>query len=120
MPWSQRAREGVGRWIGTRCARRGVVAILLIGPLASAIYISINFSVNKMEFQRILYEFANETCIFWGAGLFGYWRGHRHKLSAYLHYLMRVLPAETREAVVELTFEEAQRLGSRRGDKPSR
>jgi hypothetical protein len=105
----------VGRWIGTRCARRGVVAIVLIGPLASAIYVAINSHVNEMEFQRILYEFAKGTCIFWGAGVFGYWRGKRHKLSAYLHYLMRVLPEETRETVVELTFEEAQKVGLRRG-----
>jgi hypothetical protein len=105
----------VGRWIGTRCARRGVVAILLIGPLASAIYIATNLPVREMEVQTILHEFAIRTCIFWGAGLFGHWRGKRYKLSAYLHYLMRVLPAETRETVVELTFEEAQKVGLRRG-----
>jgi len=83
-----------------------------VGFIALDVY---KLEFNKVEFQPFLYEFAKKMCIFWGAGLFGYWRGHRHKLSAYLYYLVRVLPAETRETVVELTFEEAQKVGLRRG-----
>jgi hypothetical protein len=49
------------------------------------------------------------------AGLLGYWRGQKYRLSKYLHYLLGVLPAETRDAVIELAFEEAQKAPAATG-----
>jgi hypothetical protein len=101
----------VGRWVGARCARQGVVAIILIGAFASAIDIAINWSRVSPELSSIVQMFVGRACIFWAAGFLGFWRGHRQKLAKYLHYLLRVLPAETRETVIELAFEEAQKVG---------
>jgi hypothetical protein len=46
------------------------------------------------------------------SGLIGYWRGRKYRLAAYLHYLLGVLPAETRDTVVELAFDEARKVAS--------
>jgi hypothetical protein len=115
----------VGRWVGTRCARKGLVAMLLMGPLGWAIFMGSNAILMgpstwwtslmtpswESAVRFLLGAFAEKMCIFWGAGLFGYWRGHRQRLSRYLHYLLRVLPSDTRDTVVDLAFEEAQKLG---------
>jgi hypothetical protein len=45
-------------------------------------------------------------------GLLGYWRGQKYRLSKYLHYLLDVLPAETRDTVIGLAFDEAQKIVS--------
>ena len=45
-------------------------------------------------------------------GLIGYWRGKRQSLSKYLHYLLSVLPPQTRDTVVELAFDEAQKVSA--------
>jgi hypothetical protein len=118
----------VGRWIATRCARRGVLTILLVAALIAGILtasvviasvIASSFELvqvevrQRLEFGSILYSFAIRICIVFGAGLLGYWRGRRQRLPKYLYYLLRVLPAETREAVVELAFGEAQKLALR-------
>ena len=44
------------------------------------------------------------------AGLIGYWRGRKYRLSRYLHYLLDVLPAETRDTVIDLAFDEARKI----------
>jgi len=46
--------------------------------------------------------------------LLGYWRGRKLRLSKYLYYLLGVLPKETRDAVVELAFDEAQKISKAR------
>ena len=53
-------------------------------------------------------------------GLIGYWRGKRQSLSKYLYYLLSVLPPQTRDTVVELAFEEAQKVSAAARDaRPS-
>jgi hypothetical protein len=43
-------------------------------------------------------------------GLIGYRRGRKYRLSRYLHYLLDVLPAETRDTVIDLAFDEARKI----------
>jgi len=49
------------------------------------------------------------------AALIGYWRGQKYRLSKYLYYLLDVLPAEARDAFIDLAFEEAQKVGPTKG-----
>ena len=58
--------------------------------------------------ERQISEFPFLVCL----GLIGYWRGRNFRLSRYLHYLLSVLPADTRDLVIELAFGEAQERSS--------
>jgi hypothetical protein len=116
----------IGRWVGTRCLRRGVVAILLIAFLFAAAQTATDtllmpkeayakaFGVER-SFGHILLRFTLATVIVSALALIGYWRGRKRRLSKYLNYLLGVLPAETRDTVVELAFDEAQRVASASG-----
>jgi hypothetical protein len=46
--------------------------------------------------------------------LLGYWRGHKARWAKYLGYLLGVLPPETRDAMVDLVFVEAQKVAAAR------
>jgi hypothetical protein len=112
----------VGRWIGTRCSQRGIIAIVLVAILAPVLLEAFDESVipdeayrnmfnhDRLDFGFLLPVLSLRICLFTVAGLLGYWRGHKQKLSKYLHYLLGVLPSETRDAVVDLAFEEAQKV----------
>jgi hypothetical protein len=44
----------------------------------------------------------------------GYWMGRRSRMNKYFSYLLAVLPKDTRNLVVTLAYEEAQRLAADR------
>jgi hypothetical protein len=109
----------LGRWIGTRCAYRGVVAVVLIVSLMFGIGTAIILldpepKVLPKEWRHLLtiLNFA-QIPFYLGFGLIGYWRGGKLRLSKYLHYLLDVLPSETRDTVVELAFDEARKAAGR-------
>jgi len=114
----------VGRWIGTRCSRRGVVTMLLAAFFAAIASVAMDvallsdeqyrtaFDAERLALPELLSRIAVITLLFLVPGLLGYWRGRKHRLSKYLHYLLGVLPAETRDTVVELAFDEAQKIAS--------
>jgi hypothetical protein len=112
----------VGRWIGARTARRGIVAILLIAPLTAAAAVGTDMLLlpdevySGMQRSGSLMEIAKISFIVIVFGLIGYWRGHRRRLSKYLDYLLSVLPAQTRETVVELAYEESQKVAAAAGN----
>jgi hypothetical protein len=116
----------VGRWIGARISRLGIVTMLLIAALAPAagllsdeIYRRIAGS-ERLAFFEILRQTAFTSFIIVVPGLIGYWRGQRQRLSKYLDYLLSVLPSQTRDTVVELAYEEAQKVSASVGDvRPS-
>ena len=122
----------VGRWIGARTSRLGIVTMLLIAPLTAAIgvgtdvlflpdewYRGYNAS-ERLAFFGILMRIAKISFLIVVPGLIGYWRGQRQRLSKYLDYLLSVLPPQTRDTVVELAFEEAQKVSAAVGDvRPS-
>ena len=114
----------VGIFIGSRCMRRGFVAILLIGLIGSMAVRALDFSLlSAEEFVQmwgneksleIFCEFLLSGCLFfWVPGLLGYWRGSRLRLSRYLAYLLHVLPKDTRQTLVTLAYSEAQTLAAR-------
>ena len=114
----------VGRWIGTRCLRRGIVAIVLVAVLTAVGAVAVDVLATTDEYYRemfdaerlspahILTRVALVSFNILVPGLIGYWRGRKLRLSKYLHYLLGVLPAETRDTVVDLAFEEAQKVAA--------
>jgi hypothetical protein len=122
FPASMLGMYFVGRWIGARCAQHGLIAIMLIAILVSIALQAADelvipdeayrtmFHRERMDVEALLGVLAFRVFFFAVAGLLGFWRGHKQKLSKYLHYLLGVLPIETRDAVVDLAFEEAQKV----------
>ena len=123
----------VGRWIGTRASRLGIVTILLIGPLTAVIWIGADvlffapgkkytdlFGLEGLTFFGILTRFTFISLFIVVPGLIGYWRGQRRRLSKYLDYLLNVLPPQDRDTVVELAYGEAQKVAAAVGNvRPS-
>jgi hypothetical protein len=106
----------VGRWIGARCSSKGMIAVLLAIIIAAASGVAFDLlfpNPEELAPEAVLdlYRFPFLMC----AGLIGYWRGRKYRLSKYLHYLLDVLPADTRDTVIDLAFEEAQKVGSPKG-----
>jgi hypothetical protein len=114
----------VGRWIGSRTSRLGIAAMLLISPLFAVTNIATDVLLLPGELYRdamgsepgaffgLLWRIIGISLVIMVPGLIGYWRGQKQRLSKYLHYLLSVLPPQTRETVVELAFEEAQKVSA--------
>jgi hypothetical protein len=122
----------VGRWIGARTSRLGIVAMLLIAPLTAVAGVELDvllmpdevyrgtFGSEGLAFFGILMRITKTAFIIVVPGLIGYWRGQRRRLSKYLDYLLSVLPQQTRDTVVDLAFEEAQKVAATVGEvRPS-
>jgi hypothetical protein len=120
----------IGKWIGTRCSRRGVLAIILVAILGSVSVILADqlatdeayqavYNEERMVFGHMLRVSTVHTGAYLVFGLLGYWRGHTARLSKYLQYLLGVLPSETRNTVVELAFDEAQKTTLASGLAPT-
>jgi hypothetical protein len=106
----------LGRWIGTRCSRGGALAVLLMITLTFVIAIAVGVPSTMSEWYHFIMIWSLlQLPILICFGLIGYWRGRKHRLSKYLHYLLGVLPSETRDTVVELAFDEAQKVASAAG-----
>jgi hypothetical protein len=114
-----------GRWIGSRSGSRGIIAILSLFVLAVVIGKSIDFAImSSADFKELygeeksldllLLHILGGSVILSISGLIGYWRGRRMRLLKYLRYLLGVLPKDTRDALVDLAYEEARNIGVRR------
>jgi hypothetical protein len=120
----------VGRWIGARSSRLGIVAILLMGLLTAVIWIGMDvfyffpgkkytdtFGLEGLTFFfGILMRLTVISLFIVVPGLIGYWRGQRQRLSKYLDYLLNVLPPQDRDTVVELAYGEAQKVAAAVGN----
>jgi hypothetical protein len=85
----------VGRWIGTRCSRRGVVTMLLAAFFAAIASVAMDvallsdelyraaFDAERLAPSHLLSRIAVVTLLFLVPGLLGYWRGRKHRLSKY-------------------------------------
>jgi hypothetical protein len=112
----------VGRWVGARTSRLGIVTMLLIAPITAALQVGLDvlfvpdevyrglLGSERLAFFGILVRIATISFLIIVPGLIGYWRGHRQRLSKYLNYLLSVLPPQTRDVVVGLAYEEAQKV----------
>jgi hypothetical protein len=110
----------VGRWIGTRCARGGILAVLLTLILVAAASVGLTAlmpgEASDLAFVRLnLIEFPFILL----CGLIGYWRGRKARWSQYLAYLLAVVPPEKRDIIVELAFAETRKAVAAAGGSQS-
>ncbi|GEM_PF-5009538 len=115
----------VGRWIGARSApRTGIAAVIACAVAAALVSRIIDFSIMSPDDIQTAYgsvdaaRFLNLAFITFAifavsAGL-GYWRGTARRMTNYMSYLLNVLPADTRETLVNLAYEEAEKAGRTR------
>jgi hypothetical protein len=114
----------VGGWIGTRCSQYGLGTLVLVvfctvglgGAAETFLFSDETYKqytgVERMS-SKVVLAAAIELPLLLVAGLVGYWRGYKNRLSIYLAYLLSVLPPDTRDSVVELAYEEAQKAVTR-------
>lgn len=115
----------IGRWVGRRAAMHGAVTVIGIAAIARLLASAIDFGFahgNVTDAETAFFGskliasasgFGLGILTFGSAGLLGYWRGTRQRLGSYISYLLRNASDETRKAIVDLAFEEAER-GRRR------
>jgi hypothetical protein len=117
----------VGRWIGIRSQSKGLFAVLAVAfvvPLIDSL--SILIVGQFMVQQKLVSSLPSGPAI----GLYllitllvgvakygvplvlGYWRGRVSQSSRYLVYLLRALPQESRDTLVNLASDEAKRLAT--------
>ncbi|MFI4988556.1 MAG: hypothetical protein ACHQF3_14055 [Alphaproteobacteria bacterium] len=110
----------LGRWIGARCSRYGIATVILVAALGVAISRAFDFAlVPSVDFEAIfgqpksavefLFLISAGFLIYSICGLIGYWRGRQRRLARYLRYLLSILPVDTRDVLVNMAYEEAQR-----------
>jgi len=113
----------VGRWIGVRSQSKGLLAVLAVAVFVP--FIDRVMALAFMSRENLSAYFHSTTTtmlvlvpimvmgvLIGVPAVFGYWRGRVDQLSRYLGYLVRALPGESQEALVELASDEAKRLAS--------
>jgi hypothetical protein len=107
----------LGRWIGVMTGAKGYWILpvsVLTGRFLEALAISIR---TPQLFLELLDSFRSVSgvaasvgmlIIATGVGLLGVWRGNRIRIGAYFNYLFKQLPDATRNAILDMTFEEAK------------
>jgi hypothetical protein len=112
----------LGKWISWRCARNGILAVVLIAFLTASITKLSDFmiltptqwhSLNPLHEKTVpallavvSYQFAFIAVM----GLLGFWRGRRQRTSKYMNYLLSALPEDTRNSLVDLAFDEVRKI----------
>jgi hypothetical protein len=108
----------VGRWVGSR-ARRFSEVVLLCSIAGASILVMAVYSIgggSSLFFQDplgpkvLLLGFADNFGSMTVPGLIGVWRGKRLRLTRYLGYLLSRLPMDTRFAIVNMVYDEVNRL----------
>lgn len=111
----------VGRWIGVRSKSKGLFATLAIAFFVPFIDYAgaILLSITKATMGGFLVTLLIGVVKYGVPAVLGYWRGRVIQLSRYLAYLLRALPQESRDALVNLASDEAKRLASNHASKLS-
>jgi hypothetical protein len=137
LPLRAIASVYIGRWIGGRSARYGLaIAIgspvvgLYLTLLIQLLFIILFYSDQLFDALFPLTNSAHNTRLpvvvahLSGAAInalpdvaictistaFGFWWGRRRRLTRYLAFILKVLPPETRAAIVEIARDEAVRI----------
>ena len=114
----------VGVWVGKRCNRYKpmvLIAIILLERLLNilltyfvipnSVFVEI-YGMNRSQlFQNpVLWMFFGAIIVLGIVfGLLGVWRGYRLRMSGYIEEVFKVLPDATKQDIVALSYEEAQR-----------
>ena len=116
----------VGRWIGYKCTSRGFMTVVWTILINRLVLLLLSLSILGYEqYLKTLSEFGLspwqellQIPLAVGFALCGYWIGRRRSGSHYLHYLLRSLPKDTNDILLELAYTEATRLENR-PEKPN-
>lgn len=114
----------LGRWIGTRIDRNGILTIVLVVLLGRILVVLGDFLLlGEAELggpKTVSYFFimmADGILLFLTlsiiaivCGIIGYRHGYRLRSFDYLRYLLGTLPSNTRETVIDLVYDETKRL----------
>jgi hypothetical protein len=109
----------IGKWIGRRCASHGITVILLISFFVRLVTMLFDIWLltpvgmgaligSEFKIEHVGLSVLGGTLVLALIMLAGYWFGKRQRFAAYLNYLLGNVPEETREAIVDLAFQEAR------------
>lgn len=108
-----------GRWVGIKSLGCGIWSVITIGLVHSIIENFLNwsfasdraFSIFFGEIERSVWLLIMMMVGGWVIRvpllIFGYWRGRRIRRVSYLRFLMKLIPDESKNAIIDLAFEEA-------------
>lgn len=109
----------VGRWVGRRCAERGLLVVVVAASATRVLASLIDFMFLRSETAAMLggdpsavwfmQQAAAGSVLFVAFALLGYWRGRRQRLASYVAHLLRQIPEDSRSIIIDLVFEEARR-----------
>ncbi len=112
----------IGRWLGTRSESYGMAltAVAVVLTVIVDTFLLLLFSAGTILTEEsalvgLVGLCAGKIALIVWLELFtlvGFWRGQSLRLQRYIGYLTGVLPAETRSTLVNLAYEEAQRLSA--------
>lgn len=113
-----------GRWAGMRSDRNGIVVVLVSAALGAIAMRALDYVLSPESYfqilfgrtkavELILWQTVATFALFALPGLLGYWRGQKLRPFKYMQYLLGILPHQTRELLVEMAFDEAQKIGTK-------
>lgn len=114
----------VGHWIGSRCRTHGIlvtlVVVLCFRILATTVDINLLSNEDflsvygeQISFSFLLQQIFSGILIIGGTALIGYWVGRKKRMSRYLSYLLRFIPNETRNDLLQLAYEEVKNMSEK-------
>jgi hypothetical protein len=118
----------IGRWIGIRSQRYGfAVAVGSIGLGCSVSFLAALLILGSDKLETMLGTTAlsaflfilPDFVIYVISGVLGVWRGQRQRLANHLAFIMKILPEETRQVIVEMVRDEAIRARQAATRKPA-
>jgi hypothetical protein len=115
----------LGRWIGGRIRSHGILAVLTVVVLGTTLGKALDFlGLSPAELKEIygpdglagsagsiedfLVQISFGVVLYFSVAAIGYWRGRRNRQVKYFRYLLNVLPADTRDTIVGMAYDEAR------------
>lgn len=113
----------VARWVGVRSGRFGFLHIFVAFGLVVSVEHSVRFMMlatnnwsafygAKPTFAMLIATWWSSLVMWWLIGAVGFLRGRYVRPARYANYLLRKLPAPTRSVVIDLLYDEVQRIRS--------
>ena len=129
LPLRLLAAAYIGRWIGTRSRRyvlvivAGAIALATVADFVMSLLFMNTDEAKPLYGDRTLLELIvlmllPDMVLFMISGALGFWFGQRKKLAYHLAFVMKTVPEETSQLIVEMAQDEAMRAG-RRAVQPS-
>jgi hypothetical protein len=130
MPASILILFAVGRWIGMRARNLPLLLAFLTGVLCRLFDSGLSLFIMSASDFKVMYGFAKtdfvamgwsqsfRVLLFGGSCLVGALAGKRLRQARYLAHLLKSIPPGSRNALIDLAYEEAQHALSGPGGSP--